>query len=118
MSNESVRSAICIVGDSRSGSSIFQGLVELHRNATAVGELRRLEKFITGGLPCGCGQPVATCEHWLAIMQRAGLHASEIRTQPPAQKILRRFEEATGFAGIALHAVALTRPLLSRGATV
>ena len=118
MTNESGRSAICIAGDSRSGSSILQGLVALHREATAVGELRRLEKFIAEGLSCSCGKRVTVCEHWLAIMQRAGLDADRIRTQPPALKTLRRFEEATGFAGAALHATALTRPLLFRGATV
>jgi hypothetical protein len=118
MSNESGRSAICIVGDSRSGSSIFQGLVELHRDATAVGELRRLDKFIAAGMPCSCGQPITSCEHWGAIIQRAGLDAREVRTQPPAQKILRRLEEAIGLAGAALHTTVLTRLLLFRGATV
>jgi hypothetical protein len=118
MTNESDRSAICIVGDSRSGSTVFQGLVELHRDATAVGELRRLEKFIAEGLLCSCGQPVTECAHWRGIMQRANLAPAKIRTQPPAQKILRRLEEAAGFAGVALKATPLTRPLLPRGVKV
>jgi hypothetical protein len=116
MAKETTPSAICIVGDSRSGSTIFQGLLELHRDVTAVGELRRLEKFIAHGQHCSCGEPIVACPHWREIMQRAGLQANDIRTQPPSRKVLQRFEEASGFAGVALHMTTLTRRLLYRGA--
>lgn len=116
MTNKNDRTAICIVGDSRSGSSIFQGLIQLHKDATAVGELRRLEQFVAQGLPCSCGKPVGQCEHWQAVMQRAGLRADEIRSQPPRWKALRRVDEIVGFGGVALRLTGLTRHLFFDGA--
>ncbi len=115
ISNSSV---LCIVGDSRSGSSVLQGLFELHRHATVVGELRRLELFIAEGRDCGCGQPVPHCDHWGDLMNRAELQPKDVRTRAPQTRLLKRFEEAVAFSGTAMRASRLTRPFLYRGRTV
>ena len=111
-------SVLCIVGDSRSGSSVLQGLFELHRHATVVGELRRLELFIAEGRDCGCGQPVPHCDHWGDLMSRAKLRPRDVRTLAPHTRLLKRFEEAVAFSGAAMRVSRLTRPLLYCGRTV
>ena len=109
-------SVLCIVGDSRSGSSVLQGLFELHRDATVVGELRRLELFIAEAR--GCGQPVPDCDQWGDIMSRANLRPKDVRTRAPQTRLLKRFEEAVAFSGTAMRASRLTSPFLYRGRTV
>ena len=58
------------------------------------------------------GLPALACRH---AARQASMRMTSA-TQPPAHKILRRFEEAVGFAA-ALHATGLTRTLLFRGAS-
>jgi hypothetical protein len=111
-------SVLCIVGDSRSGSTVLQGLFELHPRAAIVGELRRLELFLAQGRDCGCGQPVSSCERWGDIITRAKLRPHEVRTRPPEFRLLKRFEEAVAFSGATLRVPLMTRPFLYRGGKV
>jgi hypothetical protein len=111
-------SVLCIVGDSRSGSSVLQGLFELHRQVTVVGELRRLELFIAEGRDCGCGKPVRDCEHWSDIISRANLRPQDVRTRAPRTRLLKRFEEGLAFSGATMRVPQLTLPFLYRGRTV
>ncbi|MBM3507047.1 MAG: sulfotransferase, partial [Alphaproteobacteria bacterium] len=52
MSNPTI---LCIVGDSRSGSTLLQYLLGMQPDVATVGELRRLGQLLAEGRPCSCG---------------------------------------------------------------
>lgn len=64
-------SVLCIVGDSRSGSTLLQALLGAPAGSATVGELRRLGTFLREERKCSCGQPVPQCGYWSDVLQRA-----------------------------------------------
>lgn len=60
-----------IMGLFRSGSTILDIILGNHDQVESVGELRSLAATgWMGSEVCSCGQPAASCEHWLAVRQR------------------------------------------------
>jgi hypothetical protein len=107
--------AMCIVGDSRSGSTLLQGLLALHPDITAVGEIARLEYFIETNRACSCGKPVARCGYWSEVIEGAGIPAERLITYRPRNRLHQRFEEAAGILSLALGTTSFGRAVLPHG---
>ena len=108
--------ALCIVSDTRSGSHLLQGLLARHPRVTTVGEIRRLENYISNSKrSCSGGTPVAECPHWNWVVQKAGLSLSSLITQRPASRLHQRAEEAAGLLSVAVGTTRLGRMLMPHG---
>lgn len=105
---------LLIVGDVRSGTTLLQGLLALHAEVAAVGEIRRLERFVAESRTCDCGEPVSTCPHWLDVAERLAIPLAGLETGRPASRMRQRYEEASLLAALYLRAPALGRLLLGR----
>lgn len=100
MSNPTI---LCIVGDSRSGSTLLQYLLGMQPDVATVGELRRLGQLLAEGRPCSCGAALPRCPRWGPLLQAAG------RVAPRrAGRLRRRADEVAGLLahGRALRALA------------
>ena len=114
-SPESAPVALCIVGDSRSGTTLLQGLLALHPEITTVGEIGRLEHFIASNRACSCGEPVLRCSHWNEIIGRVAGPGEHLVTFRPKNRLHQRFEEAAGILSLALGTTSLGRAVLPHG---
>jgi hypothetical protein len=64
---------IYIVGTAHSGSTLLDLMLNAHPDIVSVGEVMRLRSAWINNKPaaCSCGIPVAKCEFWLRVDQRA-----------------------------------------------
>lgn len=61
-----------VAGTARSGSTLLDRLLGEIPGFAAVGELRYLwQRGLVENRLCGCGTPVASCEFWKAVLERA-----------------------------------------------
>lgn len=95
---------LCIIGDSRSGSTLLQYLLATQPGVAAVGELRRLAQLVREGRPCSCGRALHECPRWGPILARL-----DLRPQP-RPRVSKRAGEAAGL----LAGVPLGRPAARR----
>lgn len=96
---------LCIVGDSRCGSTLLQYLLAAQPGVVALGELRRLESFLAEDRACGCGTPIRECPWWSGLLARAGLDRRLPATLPSASRWRRWLGD-----GLLLLAWRLGRP--------
>ncbi len=88
---------LCIIGDSRSGSTLLQYLLATQPGVAAVGELRRLAQLVREGRPCSCGHALHECPRWGPILARLDLRPR------PRPRVSKRAGEAAGLlAGVPL----------------
>ena len=80
---------LCIVGDSRCGSTLLQYLLASQPGVVALGEVRRLEIFLAENRHCTCGAPVGECRWWRHLRRSAGLQDRGPATSPPAGRVSR-----------------------------
>ena len=109
---------LCIVGDSRSGSTLLQALLCRRPGVVGLGELRRLELFWSEGRDCACGQPITDCGFWRNIVAGSGIADRRPRTQPPARRLGKLLGEAAAFAGYVTNMRRVSRLLLPHGRRV
>lgn len=95
---------LCIIGDSRSGSTLLQYLLATQPGVAAVGELRRLGQLVREGRACSCGRPLTECPRWAAIVAQLDLHPA------PRPRLSKRAGEAAGL----LATLPLGRPAARR----
>ncbi|MDP9439605.1 MAG: sulfotransferase [Actinomycetota bacterium] len=104
---------LCIVGDSRSGSTLLQHLLALQDGVVALGEVRRLQQMAaTGAPPCACGRPVAQCPFWTRVASLVGSPPNRIETTPSLGPLRRRVAGVAGWAALRLGLEGTTRGLL------
>lgn len=109
---------LCIVGDSRSGSTLLQTLLSRRPGVVALGELRRLELFWAENRNCACGTGVRDCDFWSAVMTKAGFSERHPLTQPLAHRFAKLLGEAAAFAGYVTNTRSTSRLLLPHGRRV
>ena len=59
---------ICLLGTSRSGSTLLQRALELHSEAIALGEMLRVNRLAAEGRLCSCGSEIAVCSFWAPVL--------------------------------------------------
>ena len=59
-----------VVGAGRSGSTILDIVLGNHPAAASLGELRQLDRVLSGDEFCSCGEAVAGCPFWSAVLAR------------------------------------------------
>ncbi len=106
---------LCIIGDSRSGSTLLQALLSRRPGVVGLGELRRLELFWAENRDCACGAPIRACGFWSDVMARAGLADRHPRTRPPTWRLAKLLGEAAAFAGHVTGMRSTSRLLLPHG---
>ncbi len=109
---------LCVVSDSRAGSTLLQGLLSQHPDIDAAGEIRRLEDIVKLNRPCSCGTALADCGHWRDVFREAGISIGDLVTQRPGNRLQQRIEEAAGLLSVALRTRHAGRWLLPRGRRV
>ncbi len=68
-----------IGGEGRSGSTVLSTILGGYEGLVAVGEFRNIWEALKANELCGCGAPVAHCEFWAAVLERAfGPHAIDV----------------------------------------
>ncbi len=73
---------ICLLGTTRSGSTLFQRALELCSNGVAIGELIRLPTLLAEGRTCACGTPIHECNFWApALPFLSGIEPVKERAQ-------------------------------------
>jgi hypothetical protein len=55
---------VCLIGTSRSGSTVLQAALAQFQDVTALGEVKRLNALAARGALCGCGAKIADCDVW------------------------------------------------------
>ncbi len=104
---------LCIVGDSRSGSTLLQHLLALQDGVVALGEVRRLQQMAADGAPpCACGRPVSQCPFWTQVASLVGSPPNRIETAPSLGPLRRRVDDVAGWAVLRLGLEGATRGLL------
>ncbi len=77
-----------VAGTGRSGSTLVGNLIGSLAGAVSVGELRYLwARGLAEAAPCGCGEPVAECPLWQAVLAQA------YPTQPPDPEAIAEVEQ-------------------------
>ena len=102
---------LCIVGDSRSGSTLLQYLAATQWGVATAGELRRLPQLIRDRKACSCGAPVADCAYWRVVLEHAGIAPAALHA-PPGGWHQRRGElaGAATLAGVPRRLARLAAP--------
>lgn len=103
--------AMYLVSDSRSGSTLLQHLLGLQPGIVPLGEVRRLGVLAQRGYPCACGAPVGTCPFWMSIAASVGAEIQNLKVVPSHSQLRRRLGHV---AAIAAVAVAGGRPVARR----
>ena len=109
---------LCIVGDSRSGSTLLQALLSQRAGVVGLGELRRLEPFWTENRNCNCGARMRDCDFWSGVMADPAFSDRHPRTQPHARRFAKLLGEAAAFAGYVTNMRSTSRLLLPLGRRV
>jgi hypothetical protein len=60
---------ICLVGTSRSGSTLLQSVLAKHSGAVALGEIGRVLELLERGSKCSCGERLAVCTFWAPALK-------------------------------------------------
>ena len=63
---------LCIIGDSRSGSTLLQYLLGIQAGVATAGELRRLGQLVAEGRACSCGAAISQCPRWAPLLAEVG----------------------------------------------
>jgi hypothetical protein len=66
---------LCIVGDSRSGSTLLQYLLGAQGGVASAGELRRIGQLLAQGRGCSCGAALQDCPRWGPLLAEVGAPA-------------------------------------------
>ena len=72
-----------VAGYARSGSTFFDSVLGSHPRVFSAGELTHLYDDAHSGAPCGCGEPLTSCEIWGKVL-------SEVAADPNDARILTR----------------------------
>ncbi len=107
-----------IVGDSRCGSTLLQHLIALQEGVCAVGELRRLDRWVSEGRACACGRAVDQCRFWTSVAERLETPIRSLITGVNRGPWQSRIGKAVEIAASRLGSPVLTRALLRREGSV
>lgn len=105
---------LCIVGDSRCGSTLLQHLLASQPGVVALGEVRRLERFLKENRTCGCGVPIGECQWWHDLLRRAGMGGRTPATQPSPHRLQRLLGDALLLLAVRLGWTGWLAPWLAR----
>jgi hypothetical protein len=60
---------ICLLGTSRSGSTLLQNVLARHSGAIALGEIARVNELLEKQTDCACGKKLTDCTFWAPALQ-------------------------------------------------
>ena len=60
---------ICLLGTSRSGSTLLQSVLASHAGAMALGEIARVHELLERRSKCSCGRTLAACTFWAPALK-------------------------------------------------
>ncbi|HKE18331.1 MAG TPA: sulfotransferase [Kofleriaceae bacterium] len=87
MSGSSSRPRVLfVVGSGYSGTTLLDMIVGSHPLARGFGELRTLDRFMSGDAPCTCGARATACAFWRRVMGSLGPEPFQLYP-PPAPSI-------------------------------
>ncbi|WP_075506015.1 hypothetical protein [Candidatus Pelagibacter communis] len=85
---------IYIASNGRSGSTLLQMLLNLHKNIFTVGELQELPNELKKNGICGCKRKISLCKFWQKVLKSGRINLSEVnyfRKKSGSGKVLRFF---------------------------
>jgi len=56
-----------IGGESRSGSTVLSAILGSYEDMVSIGELRTVWQALKTNQLCGCGEPMSSCQFWVAV---------------------------------------------------
>ena len=60
---------ICLLGTSRSGSTLLQSVLASHSGAISLGEIARVHELFERRSKCSCGETLAACNFWAPALK-------------------------------------------------